>query len=497
MCRYEICDAPSRADHLEDATDLESEPALSQGSSWSQTSEGQQQLSSGIHVLNEQIVNLSTGNTSPIKYQLQQPLKCVQDSTKRYLKRKATEVILTMLHYITPGQSSVLFRWLMDDSPDIKEDLENSINIDFEKVTEWQAHHRSFTNLFGKVKQDWFAVASALEHTLTTIKEQMPQIQEVFLRSDNAGCYHCGCLWLSLQGISERTGIRVTRYDFSEAQSGKSICDAKIAHMRLKMRMYVSSGRNITSPFEMQAAIMDGTGVKACQCAVVEVDSSKQTMTNHRIKGINQMNNIAFDGDDIIVWQAFNVGIGIKMQRSKLLKNEQLDTGLKILSNFEGAQQIDGNITKKSKENTTGNTAEPIEQSVFYCTELGCTMQFSINQGLQDHIDLSRHTDEKMSTYDHLRHRWVATCQANLFSSREILRRTTQETEQHHSVENDIQYGWALKKEKKFVRFSCKVKEFLQKTYQDGEVSERKANPSDVSQNMKSLRKDNEPISHQ
>ncbi|CAC5383152.1 unnamed protein product [Mytilus coruscus] len=383
-----------------------------------------------------------------------------------------------------------------DEAPDIKEDLENSINIDFEKVTEWQAHvlrtnnqeecrlklldeldkhqlliHRTFTHLFGMVKQDWFAVASALEHTLTTIKEQMPQIQEVFLRSDNAGCYHCGCLWLSLQGISERTGIRVTRYDFSEAQSGKSICDAKTVHMRLKMRMYVSSGRNITSPFEMQAAIMDGTGVKACQCAVVEVDSSKQTMTNHRIKGINQMNNIAFDGDDIIVWQAFNVGIGIKMQRSKLLKNEQLDTGLKILSNFVGAQQIDGNITKKSKENTTGSTAEPIEQS--------------------DHIDLGRHSDEKMSTYDQIRHRWVATCQANLFSSREILRRTTQETEQHHSLENDIQYGWALKKEKKFVRFSCKVKEFLQKTYQNGEVSGRKANPSDVSQHMKSLRKDN------
>ncbi|CAC5400229.1 unnamed protein product [Mytilus coruscus] len=619
---FEICDAPSRANHLEDATDLEtieepvtkrprreivscfdtlglnevssqSEPALSQGSSWSQTSEGQQQLSSGIHVLNEQIVNLSTGNTSPIKYQLQQPLECVQDSTKRYLKRKATEVILTMLHYIAPGQSSALFQWLMDDckmskglknqsqdqlmtliirlyeeaenntlkiqllslisssnfnsksdlqqlipglskwkidqsrdhsahcgagnipankgkvfrdrmdneklehclsffldpnfiqicsygtkdicfdngdiitipqvvrtachstlinmykkvcsettftplsdstlfkilstcasakrsnlsgldniatdgtfavdsllrvtdtlrelradtailstisaalkslklylkseykfsisqsdicgthcikhalskpgnlllqdscdhshenscqkckllteakfklnnevqkieSPDIKEDLENSINIDFEKVTEWQAHvlrtnnqeecrlklldeldkhqllivmdwamkclpllyREKQSDFFGQKgmswhvsvaifraedkslkHRNWFAVASALEHTLTTIKEQMPQIQEVFLRSDNAGCYHCGCLWLSLHGISERTGIRVTRYDFSEAQSGKSICDAKIAHMRLKMRMYVSSGRNITSPF--------------------------------------------------------------------------------------------------------------------------------------------------------------------------------------------------------------------------------------------------------
>ncbi|CAC5387752.1 unnamed protein product [Mytilus coruscus] len=138
------------------------------------------------------------------------------------------------------------------ESDDVKEELENSINKDFEK-------HRTFTHLCGMVKQDWFAVASALDRTLTTIREQMSQIQEVFLRSDNANCYHCGCLWLSLHGISERTGIIITHYNYSEAQSGKSIFDAKIAHMRLKMRMYVSSGRNITSQFEMQAAIMDGT----------------------------------------------------------------------------------------------------------------------------------------------------------------------------------------------------------------------------------------------
>lgn len=35
-------------------------------------------------------------------------------------------------------------------------------------------------------------MASVLEHTGTTVKEQMPEIQKVFLRSDNACCYHCG-----------------------------------------------------------------------------------------------------------------------------------------------------------------------------------------------------------------------------------------------------------------------------------------------------------------
>lgn len=58
--------------------------------------------------------------------------------------------------------------------------------------------HRTSVHLFDFVKQDWFAVLSVLEHTLTTIKEQMPGIQKVFLKSDNAGCYHCGNLWLFL-----------------------------------------------------------------------------------------------------------------------------------------------------------------------------------------------------------------------------------------------------------------------------------------------------------
>lgn len=41
-------------------------------------------------------------------------------------------------------------------------------------------------------KQDWFTVSSLLENALDTIKKQMPFIKEVMLRSNNAGCYHCG-----------------------------------------------------------------------------------------------------------------------------------------------------------------------------------------------------------------------------------------------------------------------------------------------------------------
>ncbi|XP_063427552.1 uncharacterized protein LOC134711053 [Mytilus trossulus] len=52
---------------------------------------------------------------SPIKYMLQQPLECVQDSTKRYVKRKASEAVCTVLDHIAPGQSSKLLDLLVDD----------------------------------------------------------------------------------------------------------------------------------------------------------------------------------------------------------------------------------------------------------------------------------------------------------------------------------------------------------------------------------------------
>ncbi|XP_076089047.1 uncharacterized protein LOC143059437 [Mytilus galloprovincialis] len=93
----------------------QSEPSLSQESSWSLTSDGQKHLNSGIHVLNEPLQNLSSGNMSPIKYILQQPLECVQNSTKRYVRRKASEAVCTVLDHIAPGQSSKLLDLLVED----------------------------------------------------------------------------------------------------------------------------------------------------------------------------------------------------------------------------------------------------------------------------------------------------------------------------------------------------------------------------------------------
>ena len=67
-------------------------------------------------------------------------------------------------------------------------------------------------------------MASIIEYTLTTLNAANPNIQEAFLRSDNAGCYHCVYLILSLPRIGERPDIVIKRYDFNDPQAGKDVC---------------------------------------------------------------------------------------------------------------------------------------------------------------------------------------------------------------------------------------------------------------------------------
>ena len=63
----------------------------------------------------------------------------------------------------------------------------------------------TFVHIFDSCTQDWFSVASIVEHVLSVIKMKDPSITKFFLRSDNAGCYHNTELLLSLKAMGKDT----------------------------------------------------------------------------------------------------------------------------------------------------------------------------------------------------------------------------------------------------------------------------------------------------
>ena len=48
----------------------------------------------------------------------------------------------------------------------------------------------SYVHLFNSCGQDWHTVCTILEHLLKIIKENKPEVNQVFLRLDGAGSYH-------------------------------------------------------------------------------------------------------------------------------------------------------------------------------------------------------------------------------------------------------------------------------------------------------------------
>ncbi len=68
---------------------------------------------------------------------------------------------------------------------------------------------KTYVHLFNQCNQNWFAVASIVEDVLKQIKTSDPAVNEAFIRSDNAGCYHCAPLILTIPGIFKRVGIKI------------------------------------------------------------------------------------------------------------------------------------------------------------------------------------------------------------------------------------------------------------------------------------------------
>jgi hypothetical protein len=70
----------------------------------------------------------------------------------------------------------------------------------------------------------------------------LPNLREVFLRSDNAGCYHNAALITSATVIAEKHKLVLKNYSFSEANSGKDVCDRNIAPLKAHVNRYLNEG---------------------------------------------------------------------------------------------------------------------------------------------------------------------------------------------------------------------------------------------------------------
>ena len=239
---------------------------------------------------------------------------------------------------------------------------------------------------------------------MTTLKALKPNLSQVYLRSDNAGCYHCGYLLLSLASIGDRTGVKITRYDFSEPQAGKD--------------RFLNEGNDIKTASDMKTAFESYGGVKGCYAAVCQVQPSAQTMTKHTMTGLKALNNFSYENRGLRIWRAYGIGPGKFYSEDQLARfgTPQGPIRLVTTETFSNPNIEVGSYLQRTQMSEPGsslqlpNLSQTEEESEkFSCQEEGCIKVFQSFAALQKHLDIGKHMLQlaKEFAYDEIKKKWI------------------------------------------------------------------------------------------
>lgn len=197
--------------------------------------------------------------------------------------------------------------------------LDHSANVENQ---ENKFHLVSFVHVLQGGSQGWISVAMILQDVLEKLKCLNQHLSEVYLKSDNAGCYHSMPLMSYIWKNYDLLQLKVKEYNFSEVQSGKDLCDSRTGTCRMHILKYANEGNNVENAHQLKKALESYGGVKNTFISLVDINTENPPVLSGNIKNfkISQMNNFVFEEEGIRVFKAYGVGHGHLIPKSTLEK---------------------------------------------------------------------------------------------------------------------------------------------------------------------------------
>ncbi|KAL9970436.1 hypothetical protein ACROYT_G022812 [Oculina patagonica] len=291
----------------------------------------------------------------------------------------------------------------------------------------------SYVHLLDSYAQDWYAVCAILTHLLTTVKAERPYVNTSYIRSDGAGCYHNNNLIAAVSDIGKQVGIRVLRYDFSEPQFGKDVCDRIISPLKGALRRYCDEGHDILTTSEMYQALQ-----------------ARQRQSPILVREVNEQGFFA---------------VTPRQMKLSLCESQESE-----------------------KEAALFACKEPGCSSVFKTFD---ELQDHIHFG--EHVSSVQANQESIN--DRLRRDWALKFATMSIDSRQKLP-PTEDSRQPDSPSGVCKFeaiGWALQKPRGGgTRFSENVRSYLTVRFDVGAQTGRKADPAQVAADMRTTRNAND-----
>ena len=277
-----------------------------------------------------------------------------------------------------------------------------------------------------------------------------------------------------------------SRYDFSEAQFGKDVCDRIISPLKGALRRYCDEGHDILTTSDMYQALQ-ARQVKGTTAAVCEIDYSHNIKVD-RISNFSAFHNFSYEAEGVRVSKAYGIGPGKLIPWSQLNVQGQGPILVKEVSE-QGFFTVS---PRRMKQSVCETQESEKEAALFECKEPGCSYVFTTFVELQDHIHFGEHVSTRAnqeSIYDRLRRDWALKFATMSIDSGQKLPPTEELSHSPSGVSKPEARGWALQKPRVGgTRFSENVKSYLTARFDVGTQTGRKADPSQVAADMRTTR---------
>ena len=295
------------------------------------------------------------------------------------------------------------------------------ITVAIKKSSDNEIQMLTFVHIFEKCNQDGPAVVAIFDDVLQQLKSVLPDLSTVYMKQDNAGCYHSAFGMIAIYQIAKNHGVKLARLDFSEPQCGKGACDRKAATIKSHINRYLHSGHDVETPDQMKYAIESSGGVPGVRVAVCnplvtgDVDPCK-------LDGISFLNNIEYSNESMTSWKAYEIGKGKVMKWNDLnqpttlphlekkkdeypevsfisVKPRKASSKGSIQEADEESSDDESPVTQRSK---CGINKKPVDDKLFFCPEEGCIKSYQQYSSFENHLTCGRHKYalENMTLYD-------------------------------------------------------------------------------------------------
>ncbi|CAF1548365.1 unnamed protein product [Adineta ricciae] len=351
--------------------------------------------------------------------------------------------------------------------------------------------YKIFVHVFDECTQDSETVLAILSDVLSQIKQADPQIENAYVRSDNAGCYHSASTLALASRVSEKTGIMIQRFDFCDPQGGKGPCDRYAAVIKSNVRRYLNENHNVTTAYEFVEACRSYKGVRGVFASEYRIglrDSEKRKKST--IAQITNYFNFQYQSQGLLVHRSWNIGSGLFIPWLRLNREQPI---LDLISNtteklvhewVETRQKFHDEeicVDDYDEQNEEFLSIPYMRKRIYTCdVEPGCISEFMTFGRYMNHIVIGSHKrkTEKLSFKDTAMKMYHTKLEE--FENRRIV-----SMELHLSDMTDVDAtppseGWALPVRKPKTEFTDKQREYLTKKFDEGVSSIKHWKPKEV-----------------